>query len=137
MKIRGIRLPDVEVFPCSRRRIKEVFASDALALVSFGSPIRSFSFDSRLPQPPRLVGPVVASLSVARDRSAYLCLFPMRRESYPSPAQSDFSIDVLPRLQRWLRDKQARPDTAIVGHEQLVVEWTKQGHRSHELKPYL
>jgi hypothetical protein len=137
MRIYGIRLPDAEVFPCSRRRVKEVFANDELEWVSFGNPIRSFRFDGRMTQRPRLVGPVVASLSIDRENSAHLCLYPVKLELYPSPAQAHFSIEVLPRLQRWLHDKQSRPETAIVGHEELLVEWTEQGHRHHELPHFL
>jgi len=137
MLIRGIRLPDTEVFSCSRRRIREVFGSNELEWVSFGNPIRSFRFDSQVKHQPYLVGPVVASLAINRERSAHLCLYPVRRESYPPPTRSEFSTEVLPRVRRWLRDKQSRPDTAIVGHEELLVEWTGQVHEYHELEPFL
>jgi hypothetical protein len=137
MRIRGIRLPDTETFPCSRRRVKELFGETELAWVSFGSPIRTFSFDGRMSQRPRLVGPVVAALSIDRARAAHLCLYPVRRASYLEAARSEFSTDVLPHLRRWLCEKRSQPETAILGHEEMVVEWTGQAHRVHELRPFL
>src|SRR5262249_6833380 len=98
---------------------------------------RSFGFDRQVTHRPQLVGPVVASLAISRKRAAHLCLYPVTRGSYPSSAQSEFSTEVLPRLQRWLHDKQSRPETAIVRHEELVIEWTGQAHRYHELEPFL
>lgn len=137
MQIRGIRLPDTETFPCSRRRVKELFGGGELEWVSFGHPIRSFRFDGQVTHRPSLVGPVVASLTINRERVAYLCLYPVRCGSYPQPAKSEFGSEVLPRLHDWLNGKQSRPITAIVGHEKIVVEWTGQSHRYHELRPFL
>jgi hypothetical protein len=88
-------------------------------------------------QRPRLVGPVVASLTIDRQRAAHLCLYPVRRASYPEAARAEFSTDVLPHLRRWLGEKRSQPETAILGHEQMVVEWTGQTHRVHELRPFL
>jgi len=102
MQIRGIRLPNTEIFACSRRDIKKVFEAAALEWVSFGRPIRSFHFDGRMTRRPTLVGHVVAALTINRDGAAHLCLYPVRRASYPQAARFDFSADILPHLRRWL-----------------------------------
>lgn len=41
---------------------------------------------------------------------------------------------VLPRLQRWLRQKRAERATAGSAHQQLIVEWTAAAHRFHEVR---
>jgi len=134
LRIRGIRLPNSEKFPCSRRRIKELFAAEELALVSFGSPIRTFRFDNQVAHRPQLVGPVVTSLAVNRDFEAHLCLYPIARGTYPEAAEHELSSRVLPTLREWLHGKKARPETGILGHEEIVVEWTGSEHKCHELR---
>src|SRR5262245_51871252 len=105
MQIRGIRLPKSQTFPCSRRVVKELFTPDDLAWVSFGSPIRSFQFDSRASHRPTLIGPVVASMALNRDREAHLCVYPITRRHYPNSAAEEFALRVLPRFRDWLEAK--------------------------------
>src|SRR3954464_8498099 len=132
--MRGIRLPDSEKFPCSRRRVKELFSAEELAGVSFGSPIRTFRFDHQVAHRPQLVGRVVASLAVNRALEAHLCVYPIARGSYPEAAEDELSSRVLPTLRDWLHAKKARPKTGILGHEQIVVEWTGSEPKCHELR---
>ena len=134
MEIRGIRLPRTETFPCSRRTVKDLFAKDDLAWVSFGSPIRSFQFDNHVSHRPSLVGPVVASLIINRQNEAHLCLFPVSRELYPTSAQDELCDRVLPRLRDWLASRKSRPATAVLGHEQIIAEWVAPQHRLHEFR---
>jgi hypothetical protein len=134
MRIRGIRLPDGETFPCSRRRIKELFADTELARVSFGSPIRSFRFDNQVSDRPRLIGPVVASLAIDRERQAHLCVYPTPCAAYPEWARDEMSVRVLPHFREWLRAKQSQPSTAVLGHEEIIAEWIGREHRWHELR---
>ena len=111
-----------------------MFGRDDLAWVSFGAPIRSFRFDTQVSHRPNLAGPVVASLAINRDRRAHLCLYPVVSDSYPEAARAEMLASVLPRFLDWLRAKRAQPVTAILGHEQIIVEWTAAGHRFHELR---
>ncbi|MCB9886052.1 MAG: hypothetical protein H6838_11190 [Planctomycetes bacterium] len=133
MRIKQIGLPSNHRFACSRRQVKAAFAPGALDWVSFGDPIRTFMFDHRASRIPQLSGFVVASASVNRDESAYLCLFPISRSSYPDTAASDFSARVLPSMARWIMELHSRPSTAVVGVEQSVVEWTGATHEVHKL----
>jgi hypothetical protein len=134
MRIRGIRLPDGETFACSRRDVKNVFASDDLTWVSFGSPIRSFRFDSQVTHRPRLVGPVVASLQINRDREAHLCVYPISLEAYSGLAKDEMRSRILPILCEWLRTKKSQPTTATLGHYEIIAEWIGSEHRCHELR---
>jgi len=72
MRISSIKLPKSEVFPCSRRDVKRVFEPTDLEWVSFGHPIRTFSFDTRASEVPKLSRPVALSLAVNRERRAHL-----------------------------------------------------------------
>jgi hypothetical protein len=111
-----------------------LFAEHDFQWVSFGSPIRSFRFDNQVANRPKLVGQVVASLGIDRDLEAYLCLYPIHRVRYPLNAERDFATRVLPGLREWLLARKSRPATAILGHEGIVVEWTGEEHRCHQLR---
>jgi hypothetical protein len=134
MQVKTIRLPKSEVFPCSRRDVKVVFDPDELEWVSFGNPIRTFSFDSRATGVPKLSGPVVLSLAISRERTAHLCVFPIPYAKYPEKARGQMVESVLPRFAQWLRAKQRQSTTAVLGHEQIVAEWDGKTHRYHELR---
>lgn len=133
MKIKQINLPASQRFACTPRQVKAAFRATTLEWVSFGSPIRTFSFDHRASAVPKLSGAVVASASVNRDGQAHLCVFPIKRDGYPDSAASDFATSVLPGLASWISEMHSRPETAIVGVEESVIEWTGSGHSVHRL----
>jgi len=66
--------------------------------------------------------------------SGHLCVFPVARSSYPQSARDEMLSRVLPRLRDWLREKQAQPETAVLGHKQVIAEWTGETHRLHEMR---
>jgi hypothetical protein len=134
MRIKTIRLPSSEAFPCSRRDVKRVFSAEEVDWVSFGNPIRTFRLDSRAAGTPILGGPVAISLTVNRERQAYLCVFPIAKSEYPEAARAELVNVVLPRFAEWLRVKQRRPDTAVLGVEEIIAEWNSGSHRVHELR---
>jgi len=37
-------------------------------------------------------------------------------------------------LSQGLREKQAQPETAVLGHKQVIAEWTGETHRLHEMR---
>jgi hypothetical protein len=83
---------------------------------------------------PQLTGAVVASLSIDRQREARLCFYRVARAAYPETAQEEMVSAVLPGFRAWLRAKRAEPPTAILGHYQLIAEWTAAAHRRHEVR---
>ena len=74
------------------------------------------------------------SLTVNRERRAYLCVFPIAKSEYPESARAELVNVVLPQFAEWLRAKQRRPDTAVLGHEKVIAEWNGGSHRLHELR---
>lgn len=94
----------------------------------------TFKFDERCHQRPRLDGPVVASLSVSRELTGILQLYAVPVGEYGSLAVADFKERVLPRLRNWLVSQLRRPQTAVLGCEQRIVEWTGTGHREYDVR---
>jgi hypothetical protein len=50
-----------------------------------------------------------------------------------STAADEFAKRILPTLRSWLDAQVDKPDTAILGCEELVVEWLGSYHELHRL----
>jgi len=115
--------------------VKKVFGDLEQCSAYLGDLGKRFSFDSRCSQRPKLTGPVVASLSVSREREAILQLYALPVGLYPNEAAETFAVAVLPGLRKWLEWRLAQPETAVLGHYyQMIAEWVAGEHRYHELK---
>ena len=134
MILKSIGVPRSQRFASSAARVRRAFGDFEQCSAYFGALEKRFSFDSRCPKKPRLSGPVVASLSVSRDRSAILQLYPVPVGGYPAEAAEDFGAKVLPSLRSWLKTQLSKPETGVLGYEQMIVEWTNGQHRQHELR---
>jgi hypothetical protein len=134
MKFRSVNLPKSECFAASVADLREAFGDIGQLSTYRGFLGKTFSFDSRCANRPRLAGPVVASLSVSRSRTAILQLYPVKRREYSDAAMAEFAERVLPQLRSWLQIQLTKPETAMLGCRQRVVEWTADGHKNHELR---
>jgi hypothetical protein len=76
---------------------------------------------------------VIASLSVSRELTAILQLYPVTIVEYGPSAVSEFKERVLPNLKSWLVLKLSRQQTAILGCEERIVEWSGGKHREHDV----
>jgi len=132
MRISERRLPKTEGYPCTRRQVKSTFDGTDVKWISLGS-IRHFEFDKRSTHRPKIQGMVVASVTYSPQREAYVCIYVVRRAEYPAEAQDDFRTHVLPRMRQWLRRQIEKPDTAILGYEEMIVEWNETTHVFHKL----
>ncbi|WP_061860375.1 hypothetical protein [Priestia megaterium] len=94
---------------------------------------RCFEWGSRRFNHPELKGTVVAVASFYRDRSLNLSSFPIVRNVYPEAAYEEFNRNILLTIQRWVCEQLEKPDTAIVGIEQLIVEWEGNKHLLHDV----
>lgn len=128
------------VVPKSRRLaarkscVKSAFEGVEPISIWLGGLTKTFAFDSRATKRPKLVGPVVASVSVSRDRSAIFQLYPVDRSRYPELASAAFEAEVLGHIREWLDRQLSKPETAVLGCEELVVEWRGGKHQTHELR---
>jgi len=134
MELKAIKLPASQRFAASRRAVKRTFGDIEDLSAWFGVFTRTFTFDRYLSHRPRITGTVIASLSVSRDRSAHLRFYPIARVSYSDDAAAQFESEMLSRLRSWLTRQLAKPETAILGAEEIIVEWTRGEHRVHEMR---
>jgi hypothetical protein len=134
MKITHINLPKTECYPCSRRNVKDVFTAGCLDSASFGWTTKKHEFDDRCHRRPKLKGQIIASVTFNRNRKASIRLFAVKREEYPKEKGRYFIEEVLSRLERWLTKQEAKPETAIVGVEECIVELAWDGYHLHELR---
>jgi hypothetical protein len=77
---------------------------------------------------------VAASITINRDRESWLILYPLDGHLYPTAAADDFAARILPALRSWLDAQVTKPDTAILGCEEIVVEWCGLNHELHRLR---
>jgi hypothetical protein len=134
MVLKSIALPKNQRFAARRSVVKSAFRGVEPLSIWLGALGRRFEFDSRAFKRPKLKGEIVASVSVNREGSAIFQLFPVERAAYPSAAASEFEESVLPAMKRWLAQQLAKPATAILGSEQLIIEFAGGEHHSHELR---
>jgi hypothetical protein len=134
MRLTAIGLPKTRRFSTSKAALKRAFADVDDLSVHMGSLGRVFKFDSRCSHRPVLTGSVVASLSVSRAPTAILQIYPAPASSLGSAARAAFEQQTLPRMRRWLLEQLAKPTTAILGYEELVIEWTGSEFREHTLR---
>jgi hypothetical protein len=134
MTLKSIRLPKTERFAASPSKVKKVFGDVGPLSAYLGALGKSFTLDSRCRRRPELTGLVVASLQVSRDRTAILQLYPLKVRAYPDEAAANFVANVLVDLRSWLAAQLAKPETAVLGYEEVVVEWFADRHKLHELR---
>ena len=134
MQLKSVGLPKTRRFCISKAALKRTFGDIESLSVHMGDLGQTFKFDERCYQHPRLSGSVVASLSVSREATAILQFYAVPVGSYAPPAVVDFRDRVLLRLRNWLLSRLHRPQTAVLGHEQRIVEWTGTEHREHDVR---
>lgn len=122
-----------ERYPTTKKYLKSMFSGLETLEVSFGL-YRNFQFDSRLFHKPKIKGNVVASISYRRDRTIDFSLFPLSITEYPEEAADDFNSRTLYVVKQWIEAQINKPDAALLGIEELVVEWYGNEHLFHKTK---
>jgi hypothetical protein len=131
---KGIAIQKGWVLPVRKTVIAKAFAAFDELSCHLGSLNRSFRFDSRCYVQPKLEGPVAASLSISRTRSAILQCYPVSEINYGLNATEDFEKVVVPHLVSWLHLQRDKPETAVLGHEEIVVTWNGVKHGYVEVR---
>ncbi len=134
MRLSTIGIPATRHFCTSKADLKQVLGDIEPLSVHMGTLGNKFEFDPRCFHRPHFLGPVVASLSVSRELTAIFQVYPVGLDSYPTEAVVQFREDVLPRMRSWLLTQLAKPQTAVLGYEQLIIEWTGGAHRQHTIR---
>lgn len=126
-------LNKLETYATNRRQIKFYFSREEDIDVFFGLN-RKFEFDSRCPRTPQLNGTVVASVSCNRDKKISFNFYPISQDFYPQNANMEFHNEVLPSIKEWIHNQISKPETAVLGVEQCIIEWDRKTHLLHHLK---
>jgi hypothetical protein len=134
MQLTTIGIPATRRFCASKADLKRTFTDIEPLSAHMGSLQNKFQFDPRCPHRPKLRGQVIASVSVSRELTAILQLYPIAAEKYPAVAAEQFRDKILPRMRAWLISQLSRPQTAVLGYEEFIVEWTGSGHREHSFR---
>lgn len=134
MKFRTINLPNSERFACSARKLKATFSDVENLGIYCGSLGKSFAFDSRSKNRPRLQGTVVAQAQVDRELAAMLILYALRKADYPERAANEFRDSIIQEVHEWLMVQVSKPKTAILGVDSLLIEWTGSEHKRHMMR---
>jgi hypothetical protein len=116
-------------FAARKAVIKEAFQGFEHLSCHFGDLSHKFRLDHRCFERPELQGPVVASLSVSRRLTSIMQMYPLLTATYPGTARHEFESKVVDHLRNWLTQQLERPETAILGYEELIVTWDGLVHR--------
>lgn len=125
-----------EIYPTTKKQLRSVF-SDFETLDFWIGASRKFKFDSwsiRKFGKSTIKGRVVAFISYHRDRNTDIDIYPLSILDYPGKAIEDFNSQILFMIKQWIEDQVNKPDTAILGKEELIVEWNGKEHLLHEAK---
>lgn len=136
MKITYYRnLNDTEKYATNKKQLKYQLLINNEPSICFGL-TRQFEFDSRCPitNRPIIKGNVIATASYHRDRTIGIYFFPISRNTYPEKAYEEFNNSVLPDIKKWIQDQTTKPDTAILGIEELIIEWNGEKHLLHNVR---
>jgi hypothetical protein len=136
MKISYYRnLNNTEKYVTNKKQLKyNLLNTDELS-ICFGL-TRQFEFDSRCPNAnrPIIKGIVIATASYQRDRTIGIYFFPITRNTYPEKAYKEFNNSILPNIKKWIQEQTTKPDTAILGIEELIIEWNGKNHLLHNVR---
>ncbi|WP_110111774.1 hypothetical protein [Bacillus sp. CGMCC 1.16541] len=131
MKISHFRkLNKNEQYPTTKKYLKSVFADVEQLDVYFGLN-RTFESNRGISNKLTVKGNVVASVTFNQDRTVHLSLFPQSTNDYKDKAIEDFNNRIIGRIKHWIEDQMLKPDTALLGNEELIVEWDGKKHLIH------
>ena len=120
-------------FACSRKNIEASIGRDKLRWLSYEKIRKSYEFDGRVAKRPILIGTVVISMSFSPGGESSASLYPIQSTLYGQREKIFFAEIVLPKLVLWLETKEQELGTADSTNKSIIVEWTGEGHRFHEI----
>ena len=126
------KLPDAQLYACSKRDAKSGLAALEGTEVHFGL-TSHFEFDSRCTKRPELSGDVVASVTIDRERATNVHFYPVTAADFSEREARLFADAQLPAIAAWAVEALGLPETQITGHRQLIIESVVDGFRRHEV----
>jgi hypothetical protein len=125
-------LPKTEQYVTNKKFVKLFLGRFELLSVVFGLR-KKFELDSRRSNRPTINGPVVASVLINRSNEILASFYPVATSNLPADAVKVFNESILPAICKWIEEHLAKPDTAIVGIEQLIIAIEENTFRFHHV----
>jgi hypothetical protein len=134
VKVATYKKPHVtEQYACSVLKVQEWAKGLADLRIEFGTN-RSFQFDSRCNNRPKIQGIVTASAAIDRQLKPVLFFYPIPNSQYPEEVEKEFREQILADLKKWLIDRLANRDNQIIGHEMILIELKNGNFEIHRLR---
>jgi hypothetical protein len=126
-------LNENEAYLATKKEIKEHFKDVEGMSVVFGLK-RGYEIDSRCSTKLNLVEPVLISITCDREKELILSLYHILRNKLNKDMTAQFYDVVMPSIKEWINKQVNKPDTAILGVEELVYSWDGGTYSKQELK---
>lgn len=126
-------LNENEAYLATKKRIKEHFKDVEGMSVVFGLN-REYEIDSRCSTKLNLVKPVLISITCDREKELLLSLYHISKSKLNKDITAHFYDVVVPSIKEWVNKQVNKPDTAILGVEELVFSWDGRTYTKQELK---
>lgn len=125
-------LNENEAYLASKKVIRDHFKDIEGMSVVFGLS-RGYDIDSRCSTKLTLVKPVLISITYNREKEFLLSLYHISKNDLTKEAAAQFSNVVIPIIKEWINNQTNKPDTAILGVEELVFSWNGSKYSKQEL----
>ncbi|QSX18452.1 hypothetical protein [Priestia megaterium] len=122
-----------ERYVTNKKQVKSNLPNDENITVVMGLS-RVFELDSRCSAGLKIKGTVVASISCQRDKTIGVSFFPISRNLCNEKAYEEFNAIVLCDIKKWIEEQVSKPDTAILGIEELIIDWDGQNYLFHHVR---
>lgn len=121
-----------ETYLATKKVIREHFKDvDGISVV-FGLS-REYNADSRCSTKLTLAKPILISISCSREKELLLSLYHSPKTKLNEDSKDQFYNFVIPSIKEWINNQTNKPDTAILGVEELVFSWNGSKYSKQEL----
>ena len=127
------KLPPGYEYACSVLEIKEWSKGFADLRIEFGTH-KTFQFDPRRNNRPKIQGDVVVSIAVDGQLKPSLFFYPILGSKYPEAVKKEFMDQILTDLKEWLTGQLADRQTDMIGKEMIAIELNGGRFKMHSLR---
>ena len=121
-----------ETYLSSKKKLRYYFPDVEGLTVVFGLR-REYEVDSRCSKKLDTRHSILISITCDREREMSLSLYPFSRSDLSPEMLVQFEEIVVPTIKRWFNNQAAKPDTAVIGIEELVFSWNGSKYMKQSL----
>lgn len=127
------KLRPSETYACTALEVMTWAKGLADLRIDFGKK-RTFQWDARSLNRPKIDGIVVVSILVNRQLKPILNFYPLPTPKYPAEISKVFREEILNDLRNWVEEQLAQGVDRVLGTEILLVELQGNHFKTHRLK---